>query len=269
MYDFFTVLFWQNVKNTLIPFFMKTITCLIVDDDPFFVEHLSKQIEALPFIKIIGVCKNYGETLLALSSQKVDFMLLDIKLESADGLDGFDLLQHNAQLPPVIIVSSYPEYAIESYTIGKAKDFLVKPFDNRRLLMAINRALDAPAESNPFFGDNSVFFKMGRRFQRFDIEDIDYFEGYGIYTKVMCQGVPHVINDSLSNLETALNAKRFMRVHKSYIINLNKLVGFDHNKLYLKNGSVPIGVSYKAKLESLLSLFDAEVSEADNDLRFN
>jgi DNA-binding LytR/AlgR family response regulator len=240
---------------------MKTITCLIVEDDSCFVEHLSKQIEALSYIKIIGVCKNYDEILLAISSQKVDFILLDIKLESADGLDGLDLLQQNVQLPPVIIISSHPEYAIESYNIGKAKDFLVKPFDNRRLLIAINRALGGPAENNQFFGDNSVFFKMGRRFQRFDIDDIDYFEGYGIYTKVMCQGVPHVINDSLTNLETSLNVKNFMRVHKSYIINLNKLVGFDHNKLYLKNGSVPIGVSYKPKLESLLRLFGNDTLE--------
>ncbi|GAB3985333.1 LytTR family DNA-binding domain-containing protein [Spirosoma daeguense] len=235
---------------------MKILNYLIVDDDPVFVEQLIKQTEPLAFITPTGTCKNYGEALSATNSQKIDFILLDVKLESPDGLSGFDFLRHHANLPPVIIISNTPEYAVESYAIGKAKDFLVKPFDNNRLMIAINRALNINIETNHLVDTSSIFLKMGRRFQRFSIDDIDYFEGYGIYTKVIYQGTTHVINDTLTNLESLLDVKRFMRVHKSYIINLNKLAGFDHNKLYLQNASVPIGVSYKAKLEPLLRLFD-------------
>lgn len=235
---------------------MQIISCLIVDDDDAFVKSLVEQIEKLTFIKVTATCKTYGEAVMALKTHTIDVVLLDVNLESADGLNGFDLLRQSPSLPPVIIISSTPDYAVESYNIGKAKDFLVKPFDTRRLLLAFNRALDKDVGNGQLVDKNSVFLKMGRKFQRFDIDEIDYIEGYGIYAKVMSNNFSHVVNDSLVNLESILDAKKFMRVHKSYIINLNKLIGFEHNKLFLKNGSVPIGSSYKNKLEGLLRLFD-------------
>ncbi len=238
---------------------MQIISCLIVDDDDVFVKTLTEQIEKLPFIKVAASCKTYGETLAALKSQSIDVILLDVNLESADGLNGFDLLRQYPTLPPVVVISNTPEHAVESYNIGKAKDFMVKPIDTRRLLLAFNRALDTDLGNGSMFDKNSVFLKMGRKFQRFDLDEIDYIEGYGIYAKVMCNNFSHVVNDSLVNLETILDAKKFMRVHKSYIINLNKLIGFEHNKLFLKNGAVPIGSSYKARLEGLLRLFDNQL----------
>lgn len=238
---------------------MQFISCLIVDDDDTFVKDMSEQLEKLAFVKVTGRCKTYGEILLALKANSIDLLFLDINLESADGLNGFDLLRQSPHLPPVVIVSNTPDHAIESYTIGIAKDFLVKPIDIRRLVLAINRALETDVESGQLVDSKSIFLKMGRKFQRFCIDEIDYFEGYGIYTKVITQeGITHVINDSLTDLDNMLEGKKFMRVHKSYIINLNKLTGFDHNKLYLKNASVPIGSSYKGKLEGLLRLFDNE-----------
>ena len=238
---------------------MQIISCLIVDDDDVFVRHLSKQLEKLSFLKIEGHCKNYGETLMALKTKAIDVILLDVNLESIDGLNGFDLLRQYPNLPPVIIISNTPDYAVESYNIGKAKDFLVKPIDTRRLLLAMNRALDTDLESGQLIDSKSFFLKMGRKFQRFIIDDIDYFEGYGIYAKVITKDASHVINDTLTNLEKVLDRKKFIRVHKSYIINLNKLSGFDHNKLYLRNSTVPIGSSYKSKLDSLLKLFDNDL----------
>lgn len=242
---------------------MKNSKCIIVDDDGNFAEILSQQILSFPFLSVIGICKTYGEAVFAVRTQKIDFILLDINLEDKDGLNGFDLLQNHIQLPPVIIMSNSPEYAIESYNIGKAKDFIVKPFNNRRLLLAISRALDTNFEHKQILDNSSVFFKMGRRYQKFEIDEIDYFEGYGIYTKVISHGIPHVINESLSTLETSLDSTRFVRVHKSYMINLSKLVGFDHNKIYLKSGSVPIGISYKTKLENLLSLFSDDSLDSE------
>ncbi|GAB3982332.1 LytTR family DNA-binding domain-containing protein [Spirosoma terrae] len=235
---------------------MNVLTYLLIDDDPFFVESLVNQLKPFSFLVSVGHCKNYGEALEAVRSKQIDFILLDVNLESSDGLSGFDFLRHQTQLPPVIIVSNTPDYAVESYSIGKAKDFLVKPIDTSRLMLAINRALNTNIETSQLVDNKSIFLKMGRRFQRFIIDDIDYFEGYGIYTKVIYKGTTHVINDTLTNLESMLDVKRFMRIHKSYIINLNKLIGFDHNKLHLQNANLPIGISYKSKLAPLLRLFD-------------
>ncbi|MBB3842258.1 DNA-binding LytR/AlgR family response regulator [Runella defluvii] len=242
---------------------MQIVSCLIVDDDTTFVQELSTQLEKLAFIKIVGSCKTYSETVMALKSTSINLIFLDINLESSEGLNGFDLLRQFPHLPPVVIVTNTPDYAVESYAIGIAKDFLVKPFDLRRLVLAINRAIDTDIESGQLIDAKNIFLKMGRKFQRFCIDEIDYFEGYGIYAKVITQdGITHVINDSLTELEAMLEEKKFMRVHKSYIINLNKLTGFDHNKLYLKNVSVPIGSSYKGRLDRLLRLFDNEVENS-------
>lgn len=253
-----TFLFQYQILSDL-PKNMQLISCLIVDDDNAFVQDLAGQLGKLPFVKVVSSCKNYSETIMALKATAIDLIFLDINLESSDGLNGFDLLRQYSDLPPTIIVSNTPDNAIESYEIGIAKDFLVKPIDLRRLVLAINRALKTDIESGQLIDRKSIFLKMGRKFQRFSIDEIDYFEGYGIYAKVITQeGITHVINDSLTELENMLEGKKFMRVHKSYIINLNKLTGFDHNKLYLKNASVPIGSSYKGKLEWLLRLFDNE-----------
>ena len=238
---------------------MQPISCLIIDDDDAFIENLYEQVEKLAFIKVVAQCKTYGEAVVALKSSAIDLVFLDINLKSADGLNGFDLLRQYPDMPPTIIVSNMPEYAVESYNIGKAKDFIVKPIDIRRLGLAINRALEIDIESTQLMDDKTIFLKMGRMLKRFQIDEIDYIEGYGIYTKLLLQDkTTHVINDSLTNLEKLLERKKFIRVHKSYIINLNKLTGFDHNKLYLKNGSIPIGTAYKGKLGGLLRLFDNE-----------
>ncbi len=235
---------------------MISLNCLLVEDDNNFITYFLNQITNLPFLKVVKICKSYAETLSALRAHpNVDFILLDIFLESPDGLNGFDILRHNNNLPPVIIISNAPENAIESYNIGKAKDFLIKPFDNDRLLLAINRAMERTIENKLFIDNNSIFFKMGRQYQKFNLEEIDYFEGYGIYTKVILNERTEIINETLTHLEKALDDKQFMRVHKSFIINLSKLEGFDANNLYLKNGSVPIGISYKPNLAVLLKLF--------------
>lgn len=235
---------------------MISLNCLLVEDDNIFITYFLNQITNIPFIKVVKICKSYADTLTAIREESnIDFIILDIFLESTDGLNGFDILRHNKKLPPVIIISHAPENAIESYNIGIAKDFIIKPFDNDRLLLAINRAMEKTIENKLSIDNNSMFFKMGRQYQKYNLDDIDYFEGYGIYTKVILNEGTEIINETLSFLEKALDSKQFMRVHKSFIINLSKLEGFDTNNLFLKNGTVPIGISYKQNVSSLLRIY--------------
>jgi DNA-binding LytR/AlgR family response regulator len=243
---------------------MEKKSCLLVDDDPLFAKLIEEYCEKIPYVYIAKTCTTYAETVSALTASTVDFILLDIRLKDPHELTGFDLLRTVPKLPPVVIVTSSPEYAIESYAIGSPVDFLLKPFDFNRFLVAVNRALNIITKNEQLIDDHFVFLKIGRRFQRFHIEEIDYVEAYGIYTKVIVNGVPHVVNDTISNLEDSLSVKKFIRVHKSYIVSLNKVVGFDHNKLYLKNGAVPIGISYKPKLQGFLRLFGNDDTPSSN-----
>jgi DNA-binding LytR/AlgR family response regulator len=232
--------------------------CLIIEDSISSVAILKEYLSLLPFFQVANVCDNYAQAIAFLSNHQVDLIFLDIQLANKEGehFTGFDVLQTFSTLPPVIITSSHAGFAIESYRIGKAVDFLVKPFDYDRFLIAINRALNLKMTTNRLLDDEYVFLKMGRKFQRFELADIDYFEAYGIYLKVFVKGMPHVVNDTISAISETLSPKRFMRVHKSYIVNINKINGFDHNNLYLLNGKVPIGISYKPQLDGLLRLFD-------------
>ncbi len=237
---------------------MEKKSCLLIDDDTHFTKLIEGYIEKIPYLHLAKVCGTNAKAVSELSSNSIDFMLLDIRLADPHGLTGFDLIRTMPKLPPVIIVTSSPEYAINSYEIGTPIDFLLKPFEFNRFLLAVNRALNIQTKNEQLIDEHFIFLKMGRRFQRFHIDEIDFVEAYGIYSKVMVNGVPHVVNDAISNLEETLSLKKFLRVHKSYIVSLNKVVGFDHNKLCLKNGVVPIGISYKPKLQGFLRLFNNE-----------
>ena len=239
---------------------MKSKSCLLIEDDELSVQLIESYIQKIPYIHLEGVCSSYADAYALITQQKFDFILLDVLLNDPTHLTGLDLLRTVPSLPPVVVITSTAEFAVDSYEIGKAVDFLLKPFDFSRFVIAINRALNIQNADNQLLTNDFIFLKMGRRFQRFELEEIDYIEAYGIYVKVIVGGIPHVVNDLISNLEATLSRKKFMRVHKSYIVNLSKVVGFDHNKLYIKNGSVPIGISYKEKLDVFLRLFDEKAS---------
>ncbi len=239
---------------------MQNRQCLIIEDDSTSAKILSTYIEKLPFFSVDAICTSYAEALEALMKQNYDLIFLDIILASpADTgkeLSGLAILETFESLPPVIITSNYVEYAVESYRIGKSVDYLLKPFEFKRFLLAVNRALNIKLVENQIIDEKYIFLKMGRRFQRFNLDEVNYFEAYGIYLKVAVNDTIHVVNEIISGIEALLNTKQFVRVHKSYIINVNKIIGFDHNTIYLKHGKVPIGISYKPKLQGLLNLFD-------------
>jgi len=235
---------------------LNTINCIIVEDDLDFVAYFKSQLSKFPFLSLIDHCKSYGEALLTLSEKKVDLVFLDIYLNSEDGLNGFDLLRLHSNLPPVIVITNAPDLAVESYHIGIAKDFLVKPFDDQRLLLAINRSIMNKGIINTIMDANSLFLKKGRMLQKFDINQILYFEGYGIYSKLVDHSGAHILNDSLTKIESILDSFKFMRIHKSYIVNLEKITGFNSSKIFIGNNEIPIGISYKAKLENLFRLYE-------------
>jgi DNA-binding LytR/AlgR family response regulator len=234
--------------------------CCIVEDDEAAVEDLKNNLSRLPFFQIVGVCKNYEEAISLLHTQTVDLLFLDIELgttQDDDTLTGLDILRTLPNPPAVIVISNHDKYAVESFDINTIVDYLTKPIEYKRFLRAINRALDTNLQPHHLLDKSYMFLKMGRKFQRFNFDEIDYFETYGIYMKVYANGQSFVVNDSISALLERLDGSKFMRVHKSYIVNIQKINGFDANSLILHTGNhIPIGVSYKGKLEGLLRLFD-------------
>lgn len=232
---------------------MKSKSYIIIDDSIADAGFLKQHLDLVPFLELYKICSSVEESIGVLANQKIDLLFLDIKLS---GQSGLDLLKFSSSLPPVIIVSAYPEYAIESYEIGKAADYLLKPFTYERLLIGLNRALSIQIKPTSIAESNFIFLKMGRKIQRFDYMSIDYIEAYGIYSKVICNGHTYTVNERLVTLTELMPDQFFMRVHKSYLINITKITGYDRNYLWLGQLKIPIGISFRPKLEGLLRLFN-------------
>jgi len=232
---------------------------LIIDDCPSEVDHLTNLLTSFTFYNLAAVVTSIDAAIEVLTTQPIDLIFLDLRLP---GQSGMTLLRAGIKLPPVIIVSAYSEYAVEAFDIGLAADYLLKPFPAERLHKALARALQAKGDSDPPITLNAVFLKMGRKIQRFDYNTIDYVEAYGIYTKVYDGDQMRVVNERLSSLEKLLPGRNFIRVHKSYLININKITSYDRQNFWLDNTKIPIGISYRPRLQALLSLFDTPESNA-------
>ena len=226
---------------------------IIIDDTESDVLYVRDLLDKLPFLNLAGICSTIEKATELLSQEVIDLIILDINLADQSGLT---LLKLGIQLPPVIITSAFSDFALESYEIGKAADYLLKPYTFERLLIAVNRALNLQVSATSIANPTYIFLKMGRKIQRFDYQSLDFVEGYGLYSKVVTGTQTHVVNERLASLTELLPARFFLRVHKSYIINITKITSFDRNTLWINNHKIPIGISYRHKLDGLLRLFN-------------
>lgn len=233
---------------------MKTINCLIIDDTSESIEQLSNQLKKLIFANITS-CTTYDEAFEILrKSSKYDIIFLDMHLQDKLGLH---LVEAFPKLPPVIVISAYTHYAQESFDEDIIVDYLLKPCSDLRLLRAINRALvDNQYWAGSIADESSVFLKTGRKITKFNYEQIDYVEAYGVYSKVFSKSSLTLVNESISSVEIVLPKKQFIRIHKSYVINISKITSYDHKHFYINDLKIPMGASYKPFLAPLLRIFN-------------
>lgn len=227
---------------------------LIIDDtetDALYLKNLASQ---FTFLKLVGIAPTIESADRFLMTYPIDLLFLDIRL---NGQTGFTLLKSGLKLPPIIITSAYSDYAVESYEIGKASDYLLKPFTLERLQIALSRAFNWPSQTSALEQD-AIYLKMGRKAQRFVFQSIVYVEAFGVYSKVYTDNQMHLVNERLNSLLDQLPSRLFVRVHKSFIININKITSYDRHAIWLNQIKVPIGRSFRPGLEGLLSIFDAK-----------
>ena len=232
---------------------------LIIDDTASDALYLKSLLSKFPFFNLVGIAPTIEAAVQFLSTQPIDLVFLDINL---NGQSGLTLLKTGIALPPVIITSAYPDYALESYEIGKAADYLLKPFPLERLQIALTRAFQWHTHVNMSEVD-AIFLKMGRKAQRFAFQSIDYVEAAGIYTKVYTDKQMYLVNERLASLTDQLPSRLFIRIHKSYLINIGKITSYDRHNIWLNQIKIPIGRSFRPRLEGLLSLFDTNEENSE------
>ena len=235
------------------------IRCLAVDDEPLALQQLEKYIGEVPWLECVGLCQSAVEARQQMEQQAVDALFLDINMPD---LSGLDLVRGLAVTPLVVFTTAYSEYALEGYKVD-AVDFLLKPFGaadfqraaekvRERFRLLHNQSAAAPAETS----DDVLFLKADYKVVRIDINKIRYVEGMSEYLRFHFAGgrQPLVTLLNMKDLAERLPAASFMRIHRSYIINLEKVKEVNKNRVVLDdNTELTIGDLYRDAFTAWLS----------------
>ncbi len=228
------------------------INCIIIDDDPVSInlmKHFITSTEGLNFIEaftspIAGV--NY----IRKNAASTDLIFLDVEMPE---MTGIEFLESFKELPPVILITSKEKYAVKAFE-HKVIHFLVKPVEYGKFLKAVERVFKINEAQNNQHLDY-IFIKENGVLSKIMHKDITYCEALGDYVKIHLKDKSHVVNSTMKNLEDKLKTnKQFMRVHRSYIINLNFLENFDAETSIVAGHIIPIGNKYKANLQLRLNI---------------
>jgi len=229
--------------------------CLIIDDEPLAIKLIRSHLTKLDSFEIAGECKNALKAFEFLKKEKIDLMFLDINMPEITGLD---FLKSIPNPPYVIITTAYREYAIEGYDLDVV-DFLLKPISFERFLKAVNRycnrtRLSARSPDNDIETNEKkhVYIQDGKNIYKLLYEDTLYFEGYGEYVKVITSTKTYLVRESLTEFEHKLSPDSFLRIHKSYIVNIQKITGFSSIHVLLKDVELPVGRIYRDKSMNIL-----------------
>jgi DNA-binding LytR/AlgR family response regulator len=231
--------------------------CLIVDDEPIAQQILESYISQIDSLHIAGKCSNAFEALNVLHQEHIDILFLDIKMPSLSGLEMLKTLQNP---PKVILTTAFSEFGAESYEYG-ITDYLLKPIPFERFLKAVNKIVmpkntdfaKEQAEEKPSSEPTFIFFKADKKIHKYYFADILFIEGSGNYVKIHSQNdKPLMVLDKLTEMQDKLPLKQFLRVHKSFIVNVSYIKKIEGNMLTIQDKVIPISASYKKNLEGLI-----------------
>ncbi|MCS6818576.1 MAG: LytTR family DNA-binding domain-containing protein [Chitinophagales bacterium] len=224
-----------------------TYSCIIVEDEPPACKLLQNYIEKAGCFKLKGIYHTAEEGLDYLKSNRIDVLFTDIKMAGMDGLQMLDRLKTNSF--KAIITSAFDSFGVQAYNLDVI-DYLVKPYSFERFMRAVNKIKGAVICDNEqnFSATNEkqfIFIKADRKFHRVYLSDIIYIHALGNYLKIITKERTFIIRSTMNNLESKLPEKLFMRVHKSFLININYVSSVAGNKIYIASGCVPLGDTFK------------------------
>ena len=224
------------------------IKCVITDDEPLAQKGLEEYIKEIDFLELVAVCDNAMQVYPLLQNNNADLVLLDIEMP---GLSGIDFIKSLKKMPAVIFTTAYPEYALQSYDLDVI-DYLVKPISFQRFLKAVNKAKHFLADKlkDPLqAGENNYFFlKVNYQIEKILYKDVLFIEALQNYVAIHFADKKIISYITISGMEKKLPAHLFMRIHKSYIVALNKIDMIAGNKVIIDAQELPISRNIKDKL---------------------
>jgi two-component system, LytTR family, response regulator len=247
---------------------LKKINCLVIDDEPPARDVLKKYIEEVELLHLAGECSNAVETLSFLQNNSVDLLFLDIKMPHILGTNFLRTLKNP---PKVIFTTAYRKYAVEGFDLN-AVDFLLKPISFERFLQAVNKIMQLninvtaitnplneslPDQSHPF-----LYFRADRKMVKVFLEDILFIESLKDYIKVVTTTKVIISKQSISSLDEMLPKDAFVRVHRSYIIAVDKIDSYNTDTIEIGKKEIPIGRLFRRDVTKIIN-----VSAVKNDTK--
>jgi len=227
---------------------MKKIKCLIVDDEDLAVDIISEYISRLENLEVAGTCNNAMQALQALNEQAVDLLFLDIQMP---GLTGLELIRSMPQRPEVIFTTAYSEHALEGFEL-EALDYLVKPIPFERFIKAVNRYFklnqqnEIPLSNNNAAANAFIFVKSDKMMIKIMLHEINYIESIRNYVSIYLNDGREVVTmNTISNIEERLPETLFLRIHRSFIICIDKIESYMSGSVKIAGQNIPIGRNYK------------------------
>ncbi len=231
---------------------MNKIKCLIVDDEPLALDLMQGYVRQTPFLELVGRCANAFEAMQMLESHHVDLLFLDIQMPDLSGVEFSRTLKNG---PRIVFTTAFEEYAVQGFKVD-ALDYLLKPFSYEEFLSAANRAKDwfQLIQQNKSGEEEVIFVKSEYKQVKIVLKDVLYFEGLKDYVKIYLEGQTRPILSliSLKLLEEELPSY-FMRIHRSFIVNLRKIESVERSQVIIHKLSITVADNYKEKFGEYLS----------------
>lgn len=225
------------------------MTALAIDDEPIALEVVKSLAEKVPFLELKGAFTNAFQAIDYLQKNKVDLLFLDVKMPDISGLE---LLKTLPQPPLVIFTTAYAEHAVQSFELD-AVDYLLKPFSLSRFLKACNKAQELlQLRSNKDFASPVIFVKSGYDQVRVSLQDILFVESAGNYMQFITPTGKILSRLTMAETQALLPGHQFFRIHRSYIINRNRIDRIEKTQVWLGDFCVPIGAGFTQTLEQIV-----------------
>ncbi len=215
--------------------------CLIVEDDQMARASLESMCQKIDDLEVVGSFDNGLDALKLIKSVDIDVLLLDIQMPDFSGLD---LIKSLDKKPQIILTTGHAEYAVEAFE-HRVTDFLTKPVELPRLLKALDHARQNLSSSGGSEEMSELFIKVDGRYVRLDLEDVLYVESLGDYVTFRTSKEKYIVHSTLKNIDDKIKNSKFLKVHRSYIVNLSKVVDIEETNMVIADKVIPVSRAHK------------------------
>jgi len=235
------------------------MNCIIIDDDLFIREIIKKQLKSQPNISVIG---DFSDPLFAIkcvNENKIDFIILDIHMPN---FNGFDFINSMKNPIPIILITSDKEFAIKAFEYDNVIDYLLKPIETERLLKSVEKVVklilifdkNTSGKIVPINEPDELYVGVGKKLVKLRFSSIFLIEANGDYITIHADDTKHIVHSTMKKIEDKLPQSMFFKVHRSFIVNLTKLIDIEDNTILIKDKIIPISRLKKQELIEKLNL---------------